>query len=65
VNGYEPDRIPEEEIPHTITFRIVLIEVSNNTSDKSGRADVHNGLKSAGVDVYDYEAVMNHFKLKP
>ncbi len=61
VNGYEPDRITEAEIPDTIEFRIVLIEASNTTSSKSIRPDILNELKSAEVDINDYYAVCDYY----
>lgn len=65
INGYEPDRIPDEDVPTTIDFRIVLIESSNAVSEISGKtANVLNNLKSSGVDISNYNAVMNHFGLK-
>lgn len=64
INGYEPDRIPDEDVPTTIDFRIVLIESSNAVSEIAGKASLLNNLKSSGVDVSNYNAVMNHFGLE-
>ncbi|WP_339712300.1 hypothetical protein [uncultured Kriegella sp.] len=65
INGYEPDRIPDEDVPTTIEFRIVLIESSNALSETSGKTtNVLDNLKSSGVNVSNYAAVMNYFGLE-
>ncbi|SIS86592.1 hypothetical protein SAMN05421766_104483 [Zobellia uliginosa] len=61
INGYEPDQIPEEDIPTTINFRIVLIESSNAIPSTTAKSDLLADLKSAGIDVGDYTAVMKHY----
>jgi len=63
INGYEPDRIPDEDVPATIDFRIVLIESSNALTGKSGKGNIFDNLKASGVDVSNYSAVMKHFNL--
>jgi len=63
INGYEPDRIPDEDVPTTIEFRIVLIESSNAISEISGKANILDNLKASGVDMSNYKAVMDYFNL--
>tara|TARA_R110002050_G_scaffold20308_2_gene57553 strand:+ start:1029 stop:1718 length:690 start_codon:yes stop_codon:yes gene_type:complete len=63
INGYEPDRIPDEDMPATIDFRIVLIESSNALTGKSSKENILDDLKASGVDVRNYSEVMDHFNL--
>ncbi|MBD0778300.1 collagen-like protein [Maribacter sp. ANRC-HE7] len=63
INGYEPDRIPDEEVPTTIKFRIVLIESSNGITGTTGKANLLDNLKESGVEISNYNEVMNYFSL--
>ncbi len=44
-------------------LKIVIAESTNTTTDKSGKESIRESLKSAGVDINDYYAVMDYFGL--
>lgn len=62
-NGFDSESVSDEQVPPEVEFRIVFIEASNGTSGKSGE-NILAVLKSAGVDLNDYEAVMDYFGLE-
>jgi len=45
-------------------LKIVIAESTNTTTGKSGKESIRESLKSAGVDINDYYAVMDYFKLE-
>jgi hypothetical protein len=44
-------------------LKIVIAESTNTTTGKSGKESIRESLKSAGVDINDYYAVMDYFGL--
>lgn len=44
-------------------LKIVIAESTNTTTSKSGKESIRQSLKSAGVDINDYYAVMDYFGL--
>ncbi len=44
-------------------LKIIVAESTNTTTGKSGKVSIHESLKSAGVDINDYFAVMDYFGL--
>ena len=44
-------------------LKIIVAESTNTTTGKSGKVSIRESLKSAGVDINDYFAVMDYFGL--
>lgn len=62
--GFDATSLADADVPDTTNFRIVFIEASNASSGKSGRKGILGELRSAGVDLGDYKAVMDYFGLE-
>ncbi len=62
-NGWDSKSVSDEQVPQAVEFRLVFIKSSVNLGSNPD-GDALAGLKTAGVDIGNYEAVMDYFGLK-
>lgn len=63
-NGFDSESTTDEQVPPEVEFRIVFIEASNAISGKSAE-NILGQMKSSGIDIGDYKAVMDYYGIEP